>query len=286
MKIEIIPNQREKIAELNALVSEAFGYQVPHTFLDDFPVWASHLSSVMRLGIYERSDLIAHVGIRYAEMQTDAGLTPVALIGAVATDPHFRKQGLSTELMTEALKLIDEKKSAWTFLWGSEHDFYAKFGFRLQGKQARAPIAQFSIQNGLRISPTIHIGLTETIFQTLLKEKAGIRLTEADRGWIFEHKTIQWLSIASPFAFVAYEKGMDLKHMVHEMGGDERGIKSLLYQIHAHDPNSEVMARPAQLKKLGFEDQAILEEHLCLARPQQAGAAWNESFWVAGISAC
>jgi hypothetical protein len=188
--------------------------------------------------------------------------------------------------MTEALKRIDEKKCLWSMLWGSEHAFYGKFGFKLEGHQGRAPVAKFSLPNTVTLSPDVKSGMSDLIFNLLINEPRGIKITEKDRSWIFKHKTIQWLWLEKPFAFVGYQRGMDLHHMIHELGGDSNSIQTLFYRVYAHDPLVEVMSETTVLEKLGFEPNALIREHLCLARPLHAQQKWNDEYWVAGISAC
>jgi predicted N-acetyltransferase YhbS len=279
---EITPAQ---LKEVNALVSESFGYTAPHAFFDDFPIWGSILSDVVRLGIFDSGNLVSHVGIRYCEMKTSNGLVSIALIGAVATEQKFRGRGFSSALLKEALKRIDQKGCAWTLLWGSEHEFYGKLGFHLSGKQGRAKVSDLSVGSKMNLVPEVHVDLTEPIFQLLQKEPTGIKLSEKDRAWVFEHKTIQWLSLKDPVAFVAYDRGMDLKHIVHEFGGNFAGVERLLYQIYSQDSAVEVLGTPENLKKLGFDETHIVREFLCLARPRNEKEVWDESFWVAGISA-
>jgi predicted N-acetyltransferase YhbS len=202
-------------AVVNSLVSRAFQYQAPHSFFDDFPVWAS--DQVTRLGIYDDENLISHVGFRLAEMRSSRGIKKIALIGAVATDEKYRGKGHSTTLLKEAIKRIEAAKCEWSILWGSEHEFYAKLGFELAGVQARAPLSSFEFPLSGLTDSTIKKGLNEAIFKLLCSTQEGIVLKEKDRTWLFAHKTVQWFSVDHPFAFVGYERGMDLKNIVHDM---------------------------------------------------------------------
>jgi GNAT superfamily N-acetyltransferase len=284
MKIQEISTAHLK--DVNKLVSVAFGYAGKNLFFHDFPVWNSTLPNVKRLGIFEGQKLVSHVGIRYCEMKTPTGVVSVALVGAVATDENFRGKGFSTALLKEALTQIDARGCEWSLLWGSEHEFYGKLGFKLQGKQGRARVSKFSVGPKMNLVPEVNVGMTEEIFQALLKEPVGVKLRESDRAWIFEHKTIQWLWLKEPFAFVGYERGMDLKHIVHEFGGSLDGIQRLLYPVYAHDPMVEVLGKPEALEKIGFESGDIIREFLCLARPLSEAQIWDDSFWVSGVSAC
>jgi GNAT superfamily N-acetyltransferase len=269
---------------LDELVSRAFQYQAPHHFLEDFPIWGT--DRALRLGIFEKNQLVSHVGIRFCEMQTSRGFERIALIGAVATHEEHRGKGLSTTLLRDAIQRVEARSCHWSVLWGSEHEFYGRLGFKLEGTQARALISDLAINTaGLQSSP-VKAGLTESIFQDFLRRKTGIQFTEADRSWFFSHPTVEWHYLDEPFSYVAYQRGMDLKHMVHEMGGDLRGIQKILYHIYLQCPIAQVMGQTDDLIKLGFPMKAIFEENLCLARPTFAGEKWKPEYWISGLSAC
>ncbi len=278
--------------QVNLLVSHAFGYQSTkqkkHTFFDDFPIWNS--DEVIRLGILDSGKLVSHVGVRLAEMRTHKGSENFALIGAVATAFDHRRKGHSALLMKEAIQISENERCSWTVLWGSEHAFYEKLDFKLNGVQGRAIIGDLALSTkDLRTSP-IKNGITEKIFNYLCAEKTGIKIEPKDHDWVFAHKTIRWFYIDDPFSFVAFERGMDLSHIVHEAGGDATGIQKLLFHVHSIDRDAQIIAKPDTLSLLGFEGQDITEEYLCLARASQLHSnpkiVWNPQYWISGLGAC
>lgn len=294
---EIREIPESEVERVNALVSRAFSYPPGGRFLDDFPIWRG--KGVIRLGLFVGGELASHVGVRFASMKTSGapeagptsiGLTPVALIGGVATAEAHRGKGHSTALLTEALKRIDSSPAQWTLLWGSEHEFYRKFGFTSQGRQARALLADLSINTQEVPSGTPKAGFAgatgEAIFADLCARKSGIEFTAADRSWVFDQKTVEWYSLDAPFAYVAYQRGLDMKNIVHEAGGALPGVMKLLLQVYRRNPDAEILGRPADLLALGLDPAFWLEEPLCLARPRVAGTPWNPQFWVSGLSSC
>jgi GNAT superfamily N-acetyltransferase len=282
---------------MNELVSRAFSYPAGGRFLDDFPVWNS--DRVIRLGLFAGGELASHVGIRFANLKTSDGpaghtgpltLTRVALIGGVATSENHRGKGYSTTLMNEALKRIESSGAEWTLLWAAEGEFYRRFGFTPQGRQARALLADLSMDT--RNVPTGTPGagfagpMAEAIFRDLCARRSGVEFTVADRAWLFAQKTVEWFHLAQPFAYVAYQRGLDMKNIVHEAGGALPGVMKLLLQVYRRNPNAEILGRPADLLALGLDPAFWLEEPLCLARPTVPGTPWNPEFWVSGVSSC
>jgi predicted N-acetyltransferase YhbS len=270
--------------QVDTLVSRAFSYPGTSRYLDDFPVWNSNAAT--RLGAFSGTQLVSHAGIRFTSMKTPEGPVPIALIGAVATDPAFRGRGISSLILNEALSRIDQKGAEWTLLWGSEHAFYQKFGFSPQGSQARALISDLLISPRGLASVPVNNGIHPAIFSDLIARKSGISFTQDDRPWVFAHQTVEWFWCDPPFAYVAYQRGLDLKNIIHEHGGDTEGVKRLLFHVFRKNSEAEILGRPAELLALGLEPHQWIEEPLCLARPRAAGMKWNPSFWVSGIAAC
>jgi GNAT superfamily N-acetyltransferase len=291
--VEIREILKSEIEQLNSLVSRAFSYPPGGSFLDDFPVWKT--DRVIRLGFFAGGALASHVGIRLTRMKSPGPngttlYTPVALIGGVATAETHRGKGYSTALLTDALKRIDATEAKWTLLWGSEHEFYRKFGFMPQGRQARALLADLSIDTKSVPPGTPKAGFTgpasEAIFADLCARKSGVEFTSADRPWVSDQKTVEWHTIDAPFAYIAYQRGLDMKNIVHETGGALPGVMKLLLQVYRKNPDAEILGRPADLLALGLDPAFWLEEPLCLARPKVQGTPWNPEFWVSGLSSC
>ena len=279
-----------ELPQLNELVSEAFGYTAPHTFFDDFPIWES--DRVKRFGIFSditgEKKLISHVGIRFCEMKIPAGRTiPIAMIGAVATHDGFRGKGLSSRLLKEAIRISEEKNCDWTILWGSEHDFYKKFGFELAGEQYQASLSTLEHLPENKI-PRVKRGWNPKIFDCLANAPLGVVLYEKDRAWVSNHETVSWFYHEEPFAFVGFERGIDLPNIVHEFGGDEMALQEVLGYVLSLDLSACVLGTKKVLTHLGFKEEDFIEEYLCLARPhsKKPELEWSDDFWVSGLSAC
>ncbi len=273
---------------VNLLVSEAFGYSHPHSYFDDFPIWTT--KKAIRIGGYSGNELISHVGIQFRNLRTAGSRVPVALIGAVATKEAFRGRGYSSLLLKRALEIIDSQGCEWSLLWGSEHDFYSKFGFHLSGVQFRAPVSDLFLKDMTRsntnqLRSAVHEGLCSRITDEFLTRKTGIEFNPDDIEWLTLQKTVKWFYINEPFAFIAYERGLDLGGMVHEIGGDPAGIRELLSHVLQLNPDAQVIGAPNELLRLGFNLDSCIQEYLCLGRPKDSSLPWNPEFWISGLSA-
>ncbi|MBS1959174.1 MAG: GNAT family N-acetyltransferase [Bdellovibrionales bacterium] len=270
-------------AELvNSLVSDAFLYKKPHQFFDDFPIWGSE--RIHRFGVFQDQRLISHVGIRL----TAIGPVRVGLIGAVATHIGNRGQGQSSRLLEHTIKFAETRNVEWLALWGSEHEFYSKFGFGLVGTQTRIKLGEIlKTKQPARIM--VVEGYTPKIFDALLtvQTPTSVTLTPADRPWFEKHKTVQWFWTAAPFSFVGFERGMDLPHIVHEWGGDAGALTSIFQHVYKADPSAEILTHPLFLTKLGLTpDIAHVNERLCLAKPMKDRQTWPDEYWISGLNSC
>ncbi len=279
----------EDSLEVNRLVSKAFGYIPPHSFFDDFPVWDLTLhpkgfgqDTQVSYGIKVNQTLVAHVGARIAELNTPLGTEKIGLIGAVATDAFSRGKGYSTTLLKQAIHHLESHQCKWQILWGSEHDFYAKLGFTLQGVQARGFLKELWSTPPLLKSREIKTEMDESIFKFLNHAPLGLKIGPQDRQWVYSQKTISWSWIENPFAFVAFGKGMDMGHIVHEFGGERESLLILLHALFEKDPFVQVIGTPQSLIQLGFEKDLLIRESLGLIR----GQGWQDDFWISGLGAC
>lgn len=275
-----------ELPQLNKLVSESFGYEEPHSFFEDFPIWGS--DRVKHFGIFFDATLIAHVGVRFCEMKVpNEKPVSVAMVGAVATRESFRGKGLSSKLLEEVCRFSEKNNCDWTILWGSEHDFYKKFGFELHGEQLQVPLSSLEDLPENKI-PRVKRGWNSKIFDHLASTTNGIVLTESDREWVTLHKSVNWFYQEEPFAFAGFERGLDLPHIVHEYGGDQHALKEIFAFVLSLDLGAMVLGTRESLLKLGFEEETFIEEYLCLARPhsQKKNLEWKPEYWVSGLSAC
>lgn len=276
-----------ELPQLNQLVSESFGYVSPHTFFDDFPIWES--DRVKRFGIFNDEALVAHVGVRLFEMKMPhhEKSVPMAMIGAVATSDSYRGQGLSSKLLQHAIDYSESQNCDWTLLWGSEHDFYKKFGFELHGEQFQAPLTELEDLPENKI-PHIKKGWTPKIFEYLSNQSTGVQLSEKDRLWMANHQTVSWFYHEEPFAYVGFERGLDLPNIIHEYGGNEEALREILAYVLSLDINATVLGTAMALNELGFDEDQMIEEYLCLARPhsKKPSLDWSMDYWVSGLSAC
>jgi GNAT superfamily N-acetyltransferase len=292
MAIEIRALSSADSVAVNHLVSDAFGYISPNTFFDDFPIWDvrnhsvdSKKTQLQSLGLYQDSKLVSHVGARVTNLIDQEKSYRVGIIGAVATDPLARGNGYSTQLLNQAIEWLKPFQVDWIFLWGSEHEFYKKLGFELAGQQCRAFYKDFSSKNSSTISSvSVQSGFNLAIFDALKKQN-GIQLQDDDLNWVQAHKTIEWYSTQNPFSFVGYQRGLDLKSIVHEFGGSKAGLSAIFQKLFQLDPDLQLIGSKSTLTEFGFSNNQLIFENLCLAKTINANIPFPDQLWINGIGA-
>lgn len=274
--------QPSQLESVNQLVTEAFGYQRPHHYFEDFPVWKQASKKIHRFGVFQDTRCVSHVGLR----EVMWGGIPSGLIGAVATASDFRGQGLSRALMEHAIAQAQKLGLQQLMLWGSEHEFYSKFGFLLQGHQARVSVLAYPKTH---LKALVNEGYTPLIWKWLLNhpDAHGVPYQAEDETWFQQHQTVRWFWIPEPFAFVGLGRGLDLAHLVHEHGGDPTGVHALLAHVGTLDPRAEILLPPSRVPK-EIDSSALIHESLGLylglgARSHQI---LNSQAWISGLQAC
>jgi GNAT superfamily N-acetyltransferase len=279
----IVELKSNDFPEINRLVSAGFGYRAPHSYFDDFPVWNSSPTNIhqniYRFGIFENTQLVSHVGLRIADW---AGV-PSGLIGAVATDAGFRGQGLSSALMQHAIEFSKKCGLKQLMLWGSEHQFYSKFGFSLQGEQCRVSLKDLiASSSNLRVQNGYQTRMLDWLVQH--PEANGIPYRAEDEAWLPKHQTVQWFWTDQPFAFAGLGRGLDLPHMVHEHGGDPLALQSIFKRILEVDPQAELLTQAQKLNRT----IPHLTENLglyCRLDPN-LDPNLTSNLWISGLQAC
>jgi len=301
LSVEVRPiDEPARGGELEALLNASFKVPLGSSYFDDFPVWDPvHAADIVRLGAFTLDGKLTSAAcLRFAKIRGQTREIPVGILGSVATGEAWRGKGYASLVLEDLIKGADRRGLEAIFLWGSEHSLYERFGFGLCGIQGRAPIAQLP-RAALSTQLKLRTGWHPVISNLLRLRSGGLLLSERDLAWIGAHKNIAWYWITGannePLAFAAYGKGIDLPGMIHEWGAKtQNDFRALLTAMVAYHGQAEILGPPAALRDLGFPDNAITQEHLCLARvratetPAQyfgepGGSSAREPIWLWGL---
>ncbi len=119
-------------SELKEFLDLQFGYTAPLSYAIDFaPLFSVHNDAHWVVEREPSSEKIISTGAYYLRTLTNG--MPVALIGAIATDEHFRHQGLASKVVNKLLEHAKQDGAQWAFLWTDKPDFFETLGFQPKG---------------------------------------------------------------------------------------------------------------------------------------------------------
>lgn len=258
--------------EMNDLLSRGFRSPAGSSYLDDFPIWSeAGGAKTLRVGAYFGNKLVATAGARLGTLNVSGG-SPlrVGLIGAVATDPGWRGQGLASKTVGFATRWASEQDAAVLALWGAEHDLYRRLGFELCGLQARASVKDcLDGAQAEHVAPLVREGWTDDLVRLMRNRAGGLKLEMTDAAWLGAHVNTRWIWAevgGIPTAYLALGRGIDLKGIIHEWGGRARDLSVLLARVAAENADVTVLGPVEGLERLGAPTASLTREYLCMAR--------------------
>lgn len=292
MKLRALSGSRD-LKQFEEILNLSFPVVPQTSFFDDFPVWASNADYCRRLTIEHDGKCVAVGGLLNRKLWIDSKLEPVGIIGAIATRPEYRKQGLAGQIVQALTEESDRAGNTASFLWGSDHAFYEKFGFSTFGKQCRFRASDLQVTPSIAksqslIGDELRFGLSESILNLLRSRKSGLKL-EMNDSWISAHKNTKWISIDSKTgtleAYVAVDRGIDLPGIIHDWGGSMAGILKIIDAISVGRPELEVISSPNQLTQWPVSKAHVVVETLALARAKNGLSVSfkDDSVWFWGL---
>lgn len=253
-------------------------------FLDDFPIWDPYYSppQTLRLGFLYEDRLIACAAGRIAQTGTHA----LGMIGAVATHPDFRKRGLAGLLIRNLQESLQKLGSQGNLLFSGSPEFYKSFGFLPQGTQLICPLSLIEETALTELDRAqIHRGWCDGLFDLMVQRNAlnkgrSIQLAADDIRWMRRHKNVSFLYYGKAFqpeAFIAFNRGLDLKGFVHEWAGHPALVLKLIAFAKNQGPRPPewILGATEALGEFGLDPAKGLTSPLCLYQKPQ-----NESFSV------
>jgi predicted N-acetyltransferase YhbS len=238
-------------AEINDIVSrisKAFSYNKEEgSVARDFPQLYNSLNSKRLWAAYEGAKFVAHAGFYPTIMRVETLPLPVAGIGGVYTEPEFQGQGVASELVKKCAMQAAKEGAALAFLWSDKHEFYAKLGFYLSGRQwtlsfaleHAAKLRARGLELGLRAEDVsvVEGDLSDEFLmesRTLLSElPLGISRTMEEHATYLRSGACRVIGAWIGKDLVAYfvlGKGKDLQGYVHEWAGEEAALHHLAAQ--------------------------------------------------------
>jgi putative acetyltransferase len=150
--MEIRPERTADEPLVAQLQAAAFGHQPTQVvaLVNDLRS-ATHESDRLSLVAVEQGRLVGHVLFTPSLLDAPERLVPVQVLSPVGVHPDAQRRGIGSALVTEGLRILDERGIPAVFLEGSP-DYYRRFGFEqavplgFRKPSLRIPDAAFQVR--------------------------------------------------------------------------------------------------------------------------------------------
>lgn len=301
MKNELAQIRWEKLRpahakELRALLDQSFGLKGSDHYLEDFPIWNPEApipeDRRYQIGGWMGNRLVTSASLRIAGYRWNANdQTKIGMIGAVCTHPEFAGKGFAGEAIEFLLLEAMKRKLEVLVLWGSESSLYEKKRFRFGGKQIRVLLSALELP-----SPShdfeFRRGWTPEILGMLFNRKTGVQYHADDSVWIAHHRNTEILTAwknGTCAGFAAWNRGIDLENMIHEVEGEKDVKIALLHQLKKENSQLEFLAHPREVESLTGNKPVLHIEYLAQFRTLPNAIfsdAEMDAVWFSGFDAC
>lgn len=237
------PNTND-LPKLIAQISKAFLYNKDEGDVSkDFPQLYNPLNIKHLWAAYEGENLVAHAGNYPVVMRVENLALPVIGIGGVYTEAEFQGQGVASKLVQNCCDQGAKEGAALAFLWSDKHEFYAKQGFYLAGRQWTV---EFDPKDASKLraqgekslkAKDIRVVEGECGVDFLAQSKRlldsyplGISRTEEEHKKYLASGSCKVISAWAGKELVGYfllGKGKDLQNYIHEWAGSEGALHHL-----------------------------------------------------------
>jgi GNAT superfamily N-acetyltransferase len=220
---------------------------------DDLPLLLEKSDRVSRRLAIAKGRPAAHAAARMIEVETPRGTLDAAVIGAVATDPQHRRQGLGSRVIESLLEDLAAKGTALAVLWANLPKFYEGLGFALAGREAVfvCPRATWHVPRRTVARPATPADLPG-IRALHERELCRVRRDEATWRTLAGLPKTDFYVVEREDRIIAYGvvgKGHDLEGCLHEWGGEEILLPVLVSGIFDLRPDRELYAMSPTWKR-------------------------------------
>ncbi len=230
MRIDTLKNHPEKVRETVTLIEDALHYKSLYSYeIDFYPLMNTDNHQNCFIVLNEKDEkVIAHTGIIKRKINLKGNLFDIILIGGVAVSQKARGLGVAKKLLTHIIDTFSNQ-CTMMILWSDLEDFYKKFSFYQAGIQHQTGVSNFQVHNtnGYQETKLTHLSKTdkERLQQIYTNyHKNCITINRTNHDWLLLEKInstrlfIKRNSNGDISSYFFYEKGFDLKDIIHEAG--------------------------------------------------------------------
>lgn len=283
------PSETESWARF---LDQNFGYQAPHSYAVDFaPLFGREALERSRL-LFKEGRIVASAALHPVEVVTPSRRLRLGVVGAVATDEKERGNGFSRNILAELESLAREAGLEGLILWSDQAGFYEKSGYSAVGRQLIYSLADLPAPK-LPIHGAPVYGWDWKQVRSLY-EAHRLRIARTEEYWraiesVKSVTRVQWVDPdGSVRAYLGFDRGHDLKDIVHEWGGEAEALHRLLWTVLQSRPRLMWLTHPAlvdPIAKRFLTEGPLVDGTLALFKPLGSGIAFSEleQAWFWGL---
>ncbi len=218
-----------------SFLDDAFDYQSPNTYEVDFaPSFQSENLKNGRL-LFVGDDLVSTGISCLKSAQTPTGSLKIAVIGAIATAPAWRKKGYSKRILEWLIGEAEASGVDGCLLWSDTPEFYARFGFQPVGHQLLYPLKDFKVPvpgEDLKLEP---VWSPDEVLPLYEQHKSRVLRTAGD--WNDLERITSCMRFQARDntgvvqAYAGVGRGKDMVNVIHEWGGTAHGLFLVLQRF-------------------------------------------------------
>ncbi len=222
---------------------------------DEYPT-ALNSANLHNIRIITKDNhIVSHAVVRPLIIKTALGVFKVAAIGSVVTDPNYRNQGLSQQVIQDCLELAAKQDCDLAILWTNLFEFYRKFGFELAGsemsfvvnRELPVPSTHIKVIKGNKIDPNAILKLYNQHTVTSVRTTDEIyRYLNIPNSNIYS----AWNMDGQIVAYAVEGKGADLQAYIHEWGGSISAFLPLVNYIYREQKRPLTLIVPQHSQNL------------------------------------
>lgn len=205
----------------------------------------------------EDQKIISHAVVKPTLIKTPYTPFQVAVIGNVMTDPHYRQQGLSSQLLESCIEQAMALKCDFAILWTDLFDFYRNFKFELAGTEISLIINDSFVpaerRQDLKILQTTQVDPQALLRLYNLHTVCSHRTADDIKKYMqIPNARIYsaWNKNHQLEAFAVEGKGMDLQGYIHEWAGNTSALLELFTYAQKQQGKELIVMTPPQCKNL------------------------------------
>lgn len=209
---------------------------VPWSLRDEYPQVFGPGSRAVHHLLLSGEELVAHAATLDIEIRVRGRRWQPRLVGSVVVDPQRRGHGHGLEIMEDVVREFERGHKDALVLWSDKPEFYAKLGLVPFGQEfhiAVLPGPGAERIEGGRVRAATEDDLEALLLLHLAKPVRSQRSPRDFAAFV----RIPRCSVAvleregDVVAYAALGKGLDFEGYVHEFGGSDDDVASLLREL-------------------------------------------------------